>query len=193
MSASDGNNQHRGQSTDSIESDDSSTATTKTAIKTCADRSNEVQDEEPALETRNPFQDEDEELEDIQLGEEIEAEQNGHVEETSSVEPEDQLRVESSEPSNDKQVDEEVKVTNDKRPSVPLPLSPLRQTVHNPELAHTTTLDSSNESVEQALERLHIGIKTKNLSNKEIVDGIFNLVFFCLIFLSFNLACWRAI
>jgi hypothetical protein len=37
-------------------------------------------------------------------------------------------------------------------------------------------LESSDETPEQVFERLHIGIKTSSLSNKEVVDGIFNVV-----------------
>jgi hypothetical protein len=55
-------------------------------------------------------------------------------------------------------------------------LSPLRQTVQNPEFEHTTTIDSSNETSEQAFERLHIGIKTQSLSNKEVLDNVFKVL-----------------
>lgn len=69
--------------------------------------------------------------------------------------------------------------TQKPKSEVPQPLSPLRQTLQNPELGRTTTLESSDETAEQVFERLHIGIKTQSLSNKEVVDGIFNVVCVC--------------
>lgn len=91
----------RAQSSASVESDESSTATTKTTIKTHIEQKidenhhennnakNENEEEEPTLESRNPFDDEDE-LEDIQLGEEDgqnqlnEISENGHIEESKT-------------------------------------------------------------------------------------------------------------
>lgn len=134
MSATNG---ERAQSSPSVESDESSTATIKTAIKTVdPPTSNQHEDDalkdEPEfrLESRNPFADE-EELEDIQLGGELDDElqespneqrteengtkENGHVARISVEDYEDQSPVVGQQPKPEspkvlERVEEDVKV-----------------------------------------------------------------------------------